>query len=192
MTILETERLIVRNWRDADRDLFFEINSDPAVMAFFAFRRDRKEADAFFDHLRSLIAETGFGFYALERKDNGETIGFSGLARTDLAPHIPLGTVEIGWRLVERHWKRGFASEAAAALLRYGFDQLKLDEIVSFAVQNNNRSTAVMERIGMTRDADGDFDHPRVPDTKPHLQRHVLYRMTSPQWHAANRHLPTR
>ena len=184
MTVLETERLIVRNWRDSDRDLFFEINSDPAVMAFFASRRSRTEADAFFDNLRALIAETGLGFYALERKDGGETIGLSGLARTDLEPHIPLGTVEIGWRLAERYWNKGFASEAAAALLRYGFTQLKLDQIVSFAVHDNDRSTAVMRRIGMQRDLDGDFDHPRVPDTKPHLKRHVLYRMTAPQWRA--------
>lgn len=190
MTILETERLIVRNWRDSDRNLFFEINSDPAVMAFFAFRRDRSEADAFFDQIQALIAETGLGFYALERKDNGETIGFAGLARTDLEPYIPPGTIEIGWRLAERYWNRGFASEAAAALLGYGFVQLKFDQIVSFAVHDNDRSTAVMRRIGMERDPGGDFDHPRIPDTKPHLKRHVLYRLTAQQWRADARQAP--
>lgn len=79
MIILETDRLIIRNWREPDRDLFFEINSDETVMKFFPFRRDRASADAFFDHLKTLIAETGLGFYALESKATGETIGFAAL-----------------------------------------------------------------------------------------------------------------
>jgi RimJ/RimL family protein N-acetyltransferase len=183
MIILETERLVVRNWLDGDRDLFFEINSDEKVMEFFAFRRNRVDADIFFDRLQGLIAETGLGFYALELKGTGETIGFCGLACTDLEPHIPLGTVEIGWRLAARYWGNGYVSEAAHAVLRHGFETLKLDEIVSFAVPDNIRSTSVMRRIGMHRDVAGDFPHPRVPETLPHLKPHVLYRMTASQWH---------
>ncbi|MBO9098827.1 MULTISPECIES: GNAT family N-acetyltransferase [unclassified Rhizobium] len=185
MIILETDRLIIRNWREPDRDLFFEINSDETVMKFFPFRRDRASADAFFDHLKTLIAETGLGFYALESKATGETIGFCGLARTDLEPFIPLGTVEIGWRLPVRFWGQGFISEAATALLRHGFETLHLDEVVSFAVHNNHRSTAVMRRIGMHRDMNGDFDHRRVPDSRPELKRTVLYRLTADQWRDA-------
>lgn len=187
MIILETERLIIRNWREADRDLFFEINSDETVMAFFPFRRDRAGADEFFDHLQALISQTGLGFYALESKASGETIGFSGLARTDLAPFIPHGTVEIGWRLSPHFWGKGFVTEAAKALLGHGFETENLDEIVSFAVHDNHRSTSVMQRIGMHRDLHGDFDHPRVPDSKPKLKPHVLYRLTSDQWRAAGR-----
>ena len=185
MIIAETERLIIRNWRDADRDLVFEINSDDAVMEFFPFRRSRAEADAFFDRVQSMIAETGFGFYALELKASGETIGFCGLAQTNyLEPFVPVGTVEIGWRLATRYWGKGLASEAARALLAHGFETLDLDQIVSFAVHNNIRSTSVMERIGMHRVDGGDFDHPDVPDTYPHLRRHVLYRLTAAEWRA--------
>jgi len=183
--ILETDRLIIRNWRETDRDLFFEINSDETVMTFFPFRRDRAEADTFLDHLQTLISQTGLGFYALESKASGETIGFCGLARTDLAPFMPTGTVEIGWRLAHRFWGQGFVTEAAKALLQHGFETLKLDEIVSFAVHDNHRSTSVMRRIGMQRDLRGDFDHPRVPDSKPRLKRHVLYRLTADAWRAA-------
>jgi RimJ/RimL family protein N-acetyltransferase len=180
MIILETERLIIRNWQERDRDLFFEINSDESVMQFFPFRRDRSDADAFFDWLQRLIAETGLGFYALELKATGETIGFCGLARTDLEPHIALDTVEIGWRLAQRYWGKGYISEAATALLHHGFETLKLDEIVSFAVHDNSRSTSVMRRIGMHRA--GDFNHPRVPESHLHLKQHALYRLTVSKW----------
>ena len=184
MIIAETERLIIRNWRDEDRDLAYEINSDDTVMEFFPFRRSRAEADAFLERVRSMIAETGLGFYVLEIKSSGEPIGFCGLARTDhLEPFVPAGTVEIGWRLATRFWGKGFVSEAARALLAHGFETLKLDRIVSFAVHDNIRSTSVMERIGMHRVEGGDFDHPSVPDTYPHLKHHVLYDLTASEWH---------
>jgi RimJ/RimL family protein N-acetyltransferase len=182
--ILETDRLLVRNWLERDRDLFFEINSDETVMRYFPMRRSRKESDTLFDYIQSLIAETGLGFYALELKETGETIGFCGLARTNLAPHIPLGQVEIGWRLATRFWGQGFISEAATALLAYGFKTHGLKEIVAFAVPDNIRSTAVMERIGMRRDNQAEFNHPRVPDDRSHLRRHVLYRLTAEEWRA--------
>jgi RimJ/RimL family protein N-acetyltransferase len=186
MIILETERLFIRNWQDSDSDLIFEINSDETVMEFFPMRRTRMEAEAlFFDVIQPMIAETGLGFYALERKETGEPIGFCGLARVDhLEPHVAKGSVEIGWRLAARYWGKGFVTEAAEALLKHAFETLGLPEIVSFAVHDNRRSTAVMERIGMSRVDGGDFDHPRVPDSHPHLQRHVLYRLTQPQWQA--------
>ncbi|MFT4180838.1 MAG: GNAT family N-acetyltransferase [Rhizobium sp.] len=183
MIITETDRLIIRNWHEADRDLAYEINSDEAVMEFFPFRRDRAEADAFFDRVQSMIAETGLGPYVLELKESGEAIGYCLLMRTDhLEPFVPTGTIEIGWRLVAGQWGKGLVTEAARALLAHGFGKLGLDHIVSFAVHNNVRSTAVMERIGMHRVENGDFDHPNVPDTHPHLQRHVLYRLTAAEW----------
>lgn len=182
MTILETTRLIIRNWRQEDRDLFFEINSDPDVMAFFAFRRSRDESNAMMDLVSTMISETGLGFYCLELKETGEPLGFCGLAQTNLEPFFPHGTIEIGWRMARRHWGKGYASEAAGELLRHGFDTLELPEIVSFAVSDNHRSTAVMKRIGMMRDPARDFDHPRVPDTQPRLKPHVVYALNKPKW----------
>ena len=114
-TILTTERLIIRNWREEDRDLFHEINSDPDVMEFFPKRRNRAESDEFFDYAQRMIAETGLGFYALELTATGETLGFCGIVRTSHEPAIPNGTVEIGWRLAKRHWGFGYVSEAATA-----------------------------------------------------------------------------
>lgn len=184
MIILETDRLIVRNWRNSDRELFFEINSHERVMEFFPTRRSREEADELLDRIRGIIDETGIGLYALELKATGEPIGFCGLARTDLEPHLPDGTVEIGWRLAERFWGQGYVTEAANALLTHAFHTLGLDEVVSFAVTVNVRSTSVMRRIGMRHDPARDFDHPRVPDSHPALKRHVLYSISCPEWQA--------
>lgn len=177
MIILETPRLIIRNWENRDRGLFHALNSDEEVMRFFPFRRTRSQSDELFDRLQKMISETGLGFYALEEKEDGQCIGFAGLARTELEPHLPDGTVEIGWRLAKPFWGKGYVTEAGKALIEYAFGNLDLPEVVSFAVHNNERSTAVMQRIGMTRDPASDFDHPHVPDETPHLKRHVVYRI---------------
>jgi RimJ/RimL family protein N-acetyltransferase len=180
--ILETERLRIRNWLESDRPLFAEINADPKVMEFFPRRRPRDESDALMDEVRTRIRETGLGFFALALKDTDEPIGFLGLARTDLVPFLPDGTVEIGWRLAVRFWRQGFVTEAAKAMLRHGFKKHGLAEIVSFAVENNARSTAVMKRIGLRHDPARDFAHPRVPDTAPHLKHHVVYAISRREW----------
>jgi RimJ/RimL family protein N-acetyltransferase len=179
---IRTKRLIMRNWEDRDRELFFRINSDDRVMEFFPFRRDRAQADALFDRLRAAIAEKGYGFAAVEIAATGECIGFVGIADTSLEPFLPAGTIEIGWRLAPEYWGHGYVSEAAEAWLAFGFEELGLDEIVSFAVWDNRRSTAVMERIGMRADPTGDFDHPTVPATHPELKRHRLYRLSREAW----------
>lgn len=182
MMRLETERLIIRNWEERDRELFHRINSDDDVMQFFPFRRSRAEADAFLDRIRAENEARGYGFAALELKETGACIGFAGLYPDDVAPSRPAGAVEIGWRLAPEFWGKGYVTEAAEALLVFGFEELGLEEIISFAVWNNERSTAVMRRIGMTRDLEADFDHPRVPDTHPQLKRHVLYSLKRQDW----------
>jgi RimJ/RimL family protein N-acetyltransferase len=180
--ITETPRLIIRNWQESDAALFHHINSNEMVMEFFAIRRDRSQSDELMHWLADEISKTGYGFFALQTKDDGQAIGFAGLSMVDLEPHFPASTVEIGWRLGADHWGRGYATEAAQALLRLGFEERGLDEIVAFAVPGNRRSIAVMERLGMRHDPGRDFDHPRVPDSHPHLQRHVLYALRSEAW----------
>jgi RimJ/RimL family protein N-acetyltransferase len=175
IVILETQRLRLRNWLEADRDLFREINSDPKVMEFFPFRRSHEEADLLFDRVNAMIREDGLGFYAVELKETGEAMGFCGLAPANMPGIFPPETIEIGWRLATRFWGNGYITEAAEALLSYGLKAKGLDAIISFAVAQNHRSTAVMKRIGMTHCPELDFDSPRVPDSHPHLKRHVTY-----------------
>ncbi len=186
MMPMRTERLILRNWEDRDRDVFHRINSDERVMEFFDFRRTRAEADAFMDEVRTDIARYGYGFAAVELAATGQCLGFTGIAEADLEPRFPADTIEIGWRLAPELWGKGYVTEAARRWLAFGFETLELTEIVSFAVPANRRSTGVMERLGMQRDAANDFDHPKVPDTHPHLKRFALYRLAREEWLAGS------
>ncbi|WHA42188.1 GNAT family N-acetyltransferase [Agrobacterium larrymoorei] len=190
MIISGTRRLIIRDWKDDDRALFHEINSDPQVMEFFPMRRDRQESDALLERINDMIHATGFGFYALEHRETGKPMGFCGISPVTVDGVFPPGTMEIGWRLAAPYWGQGFVTEAAKALLSMSFDEKQLSEIVSFAVHDNHRSTAVMKRIGLIRDPSRDFDHPRVPDTHPQLKPHVTYALSNEQWKAMHKHPP--
>jgi RimJ/RimL family protein N-acetyltransferase len=181
---IRTPRLLLRGWEERDRNLFHRINSDPMVMEFFPFRRDREQADAKMDELQAAIKHDGFGFAAIEIIRTGECAGFAGLSRPHDLPMFPGGTIEIGWRLAPEFWGKGYATEAAETWLAFGFGTLGLGEIVSFAVAANRRSIAVMERIGMKADPASDFDHPAVGEDHAHLSRHVTYRLPRADWRA--------
>jgi RimJ/RimL family protein N-acetyltransferase len=172
--ILSTDRLLLRPWRDSDLEPFAVLNADPAVMEHFQKPLDRSESDAMVARIEDHFDKHGFGFWAVEAPNVAGLIGLVGLAIPGFQAHFT-PCVEIGWRLAREHWGKGYASEAAHASLRYGFERLGLEEIVSFTVPHNVRSRAVMERIGMTRSPADDFDHPSVPEGH-RLRRHVLYR----------------
>jgi RimJ/RimL family protein N-acetyltransferase len=183
---LETKRLIIRNWRESDRDLFHEVNSDARVMEFFATRRNRAESDAMMDRLMASMATAGFGFSAIERKSDGQCLGFCGISQLLMPGVFPEGTVEIGWRIAHRFWGQGFVTEGARTLVNAAFNRLHLQELVAIAVPENHRSTAVMDRLHMVRDRTADFNHPGVPDTHPHLQRHGTWRLSRQRWQLFN------
>jgi ribosomal-protein-alanine N-acetyltransferase len=176
---LETESLILRQWRDSDREVFAEMNADPEVMRYFRARRTRAESDALIERLREIWRRDGFSFWAVEEKRGG-LIGFCGLNRPSFPPHL-MPCVEIGWRLRQSAWGKGFATEAAQASLDQGFGKLELDEVVALSVAGNARSRAVMQRLGMRRDPAGDFDDPDEPVDSP-LRRLVLYRLRRVDW----------
>ncbi len=177
---IETERLILRPLEDADRTPLADLNADPEVMRWFPARLTRAESDTQFDRLRERAAETGICFQAVEAKDGPRFAGFVGLSHVAFEPFDP-PAVEIGWRLSRDAWSKGWATEAARAWLAYGFEEMGLDEIVSFTVPGNSRSRAVMERLGMRRDEDGDFEMPTIPPGHP-MRRHVLYRLSAEDW----------
>lgn len=188
MMRIETDRLLLRNWEAADAEAFHRLNSDEAVMRFFSIRRSREEADDFLSRLRAENAARGYGFIAVTSRQTGQCIGMAGLKPTRDVPVRQPEVVEIGWRLVPEFWGAGYATEAAQALLAYGFETLGLSEIVSFAVWNNKPSIAVMRRIGMKCVDGGDFDHPLVANDHPHLKRHVLYTLARGDWVSAPPH----
>lgn len=175
---LRTERLILRKWRDEDLDPFAVLNSDPEVMQFMPKLLSRNECAARIQGIRDHFREHGFGLWAVEVRGVIPFVGFVGLSIPRFeAPFAPC--VEIGWRLAREAWGQGFATEAARAAVTFGFHEVGLPEILSYTVPDNVRSRRVMERIGMTHDPAGDFDHPLLAEGHP-LRKHVLYRLPRP------------
>ena len=182
-TILETDRLIIRPWTlsEEDREFFHRVDSDEQMMHFFPWRSTRQEANEKLKLLCKSGEETGLSWAVTSLKDTGERIGFTGLKHATFDAHFT-PAVEIGWRYTPEHWGKGYAVEAARELLRQGFEDVGLADIVSFAVVKNTPSIKVMERIGMTEDRTSPFDFKNVPDSHPDLKSHVLYRITREQW----------
>jgi RimJ/RimL family protein N-acetyltransferase len=171
---IATKRLLLRPWQDVDREPFARLNADPGVMTYFLRPLDRSESDAFVDRIEGHFQRHGFGFWAVEAPGVAPFVGLVGLAIPSFEAHFT-PCVEIGWRLAPEHWGLGYATEAARAALGFGFETLGLSEIVAFTVPANQRSRAVMERLGMTHTPADDFLHPMLPAGHP-LQPHVLYR----------------
>lgn len=187
---LETERLVLREFLEGDRAPFAALNADARVMEHFPNALTREESDKLVDRIGRHWAEDGLGLWAVERRDDGAFLGFTGLAPPRFeAAFTPC--VEVGWRLAAEAWGHGYATEAAKAALAFGFEVRGLEEILSWTVPANLRSRAVMERIGMTRDAADDFDHPSIAVGSP-LRRHVLYRITRERWLATREAGPER
>jgi RimJ/RimL family protein N-acetyltransferase len=175
---LETERLVLRPWRDADLEPFAAMSADPEVMAHFPATLDRAGTEAFVARIHARAAEDGIAFQPIERRADGAFLGFAGLARVR-APEALAGAVEIGWRLARPYWGMGYATEAAAAWRDAGFARLGLSELVAFTATGNLPSQAVARRIGMRHDPTRDFDHPALPEGH-RLRRHLLFAMARP------------
>ena len=172
-----TSRLVLRGFEPSDLAPFAAMNADPRVMAFYVATLSEAQSDEFVARVASTWREWDFGLWALERREDGAFLGYAGLWPVPLP--VPVEPrVEVGWRLAAEHWGRGYATEAAHAALAYAFADLGRDEVVSFTSVSNTRSRAVMNRLGMTRDPDGDFDHPALPPGHP-LRAHLLYRKRS-------------
>lgn len=180
MADLRTERLLLRQWRDEDLGPFAELNGDPETMRFFPAPPLREESDELAARERRQIEEEGWGLWAVEVVGGAGFIGFVGLARPSFEAHFT-PAVEVGWRLARDHWGHGYATEAGRAALAHGFEDLGLEEIVSFTSPLNEPSWRVMQRLGMSHDSADDFEHPRVPVGHP-LRLHVLYRLSRADW----------
>jgi RimJ/RimL family protein N-acetyltransferase len=169
--ILSTPRLGLRKWIDSDLEPFVRMNEDPEVMRYFPRPMTAEESKVFISRIEKFFHEHGYGLFAIEVKATGEFIGYTGFAEPRFEAWFTPCT-EIGWRLKQEAWGRGYASEAASACLDYGLQQLHMEKIYSWTAMSNARSERVMQRIGMQRV--GEFDHPMIEAGHP-LSRHVLY-----------------
>jgi RimJ/RimL family protein N-acetyltransferase len=174
---LITQRLLMREWRDDDRPAYADLNADTVVMEHFPGTLTASQSWEMVDRMRDAWETRGFGLWAVDVADTKQFIGFVGLASpTWDAPFTPC--VEVGWRLARHAWGHGYAPEAAAAAIAWGFENLDLprDQVVSFTTVGNTKSRRVMEKLGMLHDPADDFDHPLLPDWAG--RRHVLYRLS--------------
>lgn len=171
--MIETPRLVLRAYREADRDAFAELNGHPEVGAWLSGVLDRAQSDALMDRIGAHIAQHGFGFWAAERKADRRLVGAIGLMV--MGEDLPApGGVELGWRLHPEAQGQGLATEGAAAARDWAFAELEIPEIVAITAATNVRSQAVMTRLGLVRDPARDFDHPRLAPDHP-LRRHVFF-----------------
>jgi RimJ/RimL family protein N-acetyltransferase len=172
---LRTERLLLRAFRDEDLAPFAAINADPKVTEHLPGPLTLGESDAMVARIRAHHEARGYGLWAVEVVGEAPFIGFVGLTVPRFTARFT-PCVEVGWRLASSHWSKGYATEGARAAVAFGFEEVGLDEIVSFTVPENQASRRVMEKLGMQRAAEDDFDHPSLPEGH-RLRRHVLYRL---------------
>jgi len=176
---LETERIILRQWKSEDLPLFAEINSDKDAMEHFPNLLTRKQSDELASGIKEEISTIGWGFWAAELKENRRYMGFVGLYTPQtIFPFSPC--VEIGWRLHPEYWGYGFATEAGKKSLEYAFEVLKLNEVVAMTTVTNLRSVAVMNRLGL-KDTCENFMHPGIPANNP-AAKHRLFKITESCW----------
>lgn len=173
--MIQTDRLILRPWAETDLDDFAAINADPAVNQWLGGPISREATAAMIGRQQGYQAALGFCYWAACLRDGGTLIGMIGLQPTRFDAHFT-PTIDLGWRLGPQWQRRGLATEGARAALDYGLNVAKLPDIVAITAVGNRASRAVMERIGLVHDGDGDFDHPSLADDHP-LRRHVLYRL---------------
>lgn len=171
---LETSRLILRQWKTSDFKSFANLTADHDVMRYFPSVLSQRESDELANKFQTLIAENGWGFWAVELKNTHDFIGFVGLQ--NLPTQFGFSPcVEIGWRLAKQYWHQGYATEAAQACLKFAFEQLALEEVVSFTAKLNVPSQKVMQRLNMQYISE--FNHPKLESKHP-LASHVLYQIS--------------
>ncbi|WP_109831954.1 GNAT family N-acetyltransferase [Reichenbachiella versicolor] len=169
--IFKSERLGFRNWIESDNPKLGMINADPIVMEYFPAVQTQKRTDEFIDKMKDQFAKNGFCYFAVDKLDDNEFIGFIGISEQNFeADFTPC--VDIGWRLSQREWGKGYATEGAKRCLEYAFDEIGLDSVKSICPVTNERSERVMKKIGMKKV--GFFNHPLLSQYKE-LETCVLY-----------------
>jgi len=176
---IETDRLVLRDWRDGDGERFFAGTNTENVMRWLGGVMDREKQAGFLGRIAAIREANGFTFWIVERKADGEVLGFCGLKRADAPGTSVPGAMEIGWRLREDAWGQGYAKEAASASLDAAFDRFAADEVVAFTVIENTASWGLMKRLGMRRREDLDYADTRF---EPPLRDHIVYSIDRGTW----------
>lgn len=185
--VAETDRLRLREWADGDDDRFYAVMNTPAVMRHLGGVQDRATWDAAVGRILGFQRDFGHTFWLLERKEDGELLGFCGLKRVNAEGTSLTGQFEIGWRLRESAWGQGYAKEAAIASLDLAFNRFGATHVVALTIGPNAESQGLMQRLGMKRREDLDFEDPRFG---PELNPTIVYRIDAADWPAARTAAP--
>jgi ribosomal-protein-alanine N-acetyltransferase len=172
---LETPRLILRQWKESDYEPYIELNADKAVMEYFPSVLSRDETMAQISRIMAHIDKYGYGLFAVERRDNRQFIGFTGLSHVNFESYFT-PCIEVGWRLSRENWDQGFATEAGSACIGLGLREQGIHSIYSFTSIHNKRSERVMQKLGMEKI--GTFLHPLISEGD-FLKEHVLYKISN-------------
>jgi len=181
---LETQRLILRDWREADWAEFWRVTNTAAVMRWLGDPADEATRNGARERLEGYRRDHGHTFWVLERKADGghlsgALLGFCGLKRSNVEGEAVFGMMEVGWRLREDAWGHGYAKEGAIASLDAAFERFGADEVVALTVAGNTASWGLMLRLGMRRREDLDFEDPRWG---PHLNPSIVYSISADEW----------
>ncbi len=169
--LFTSDRLGFRNWNPDDIDELHEINSDQKVMEFFPSLPTKEQTTEFIKRMTKQFEEKGFCYFAVDRLENNELIGFIGLSeQTYDAEFTPC--IDIGWRIKSTEWNKGFATEGAKKCLDYAFNTLKIRKVYSIAPKINTKSEHIMIKIGMQKE--GEFEHPSLLENNS-LKTCVVY-----------------
>ena len=177
---LFTSRLKLNVFSQSHLSELVRLNADPEVMRYFPATLNSEESAALLQRIIEHQRINGYSLFALHLKESSAFVGWCGLMKVPFSTHFT-PAVEIGWRLHKSFWGKGLAPEAAKAVLRFGFLDLGLSEIVSFTAELNQPSLRVMQKIGMQCNPEDNFDHPKLPKNHP-LRRHMLYRFKKTEW----------
>jgi len=173
LIIAKTDRLILRAWQESDKEPFAAMNADPMVMRYLGPLLSREQSDEAIANQSKLMDKGEPAFWAMERRQDNHFMGCIGVKHVNFDVSFA-PCYEIGWRLGVNYWGQGYATEGAKAALVAAFANWTMLSIFSFTVHENTKSQSVMERIGMERVMDGDFEHPNLAKDDP-LSKHVLY-----------------
>ncbi len=177
--MIETPRLVLREWRDDDRAWNAAECACPIVMEHLGGPQDRAASDARIDRMVAMQAERGHGFWVIERRADGARLGTAGLKRVE-TPGAPMqGEVEIGWRLARTAWGQGYAKEAASASLDFAFGPLAAPRVVALTTRRNAASWGLMERLGMRYRPELDHIDPKFP---PIDNPTIMYVIEAADW----------
>lgn len=171
---LYTTRLKLRNWHEEDLPPWIAMNSDPITLRYFERTDTKEESEASFERIKSDLALHEFGLWAVEEKETGNFMGFIGLSEKYIEGVSFTPCIEIGWRLDKAYWGRGYATEGALEVLKFGLENLQIDQIYSYTAQINTPSINVMKKIGLIERPELEFEHPKI-SLGDNLRKHVVY-----------------